>query len=102
MTRAPKFLLIFAVIATATPLDLSAWKYRKRMPLTAGDGLAVVKLDRVVYIGAPFDRDDIRVVRDGGEVPYVRDSLAGEADNGGQPEKLLDMSVIEGPAFQFP
>jgi len=89
------------MIACAAPLDLSAWKYRKRIPLTQGDGLAVVKLDREVYMGSEFDRDDIRVVRDGGEVPYVRDTLAVEDDDCVQPERLLDMSVIDGPAFQF-
>jgi hypothetical protein len=89
------------LIATAAPLDLSAWKYRKRIPLTPGDGLAVVKLDREVYIGSQFERNDIRVIRDEAEVPYVRDAPAMEDVDSTQPEKLLDMSVIGGPAVQF-
>src|ERR1700733_6228870 len=101
MTRAPKLLLIFAVMACATSLDLSAWKYRKRITLTQGDGLAVVELDREVYVGSEFDREDIRVVRDGAEVPYIRDALTVGDVDGAQPEKLLDMSVTEGPSLQF-
>jgi hypothetical protein len=101
MTRAPKLFLIFAVMACATSLDLSAWKYRKRITLTQGDGLAVVELDREVYVGSEFDREDIRVVRDGAEVPYIRDALTVGDVDGAQPEKLLDMSVTEGPSLQF-
>lgn len=97
----PTLLLIFAMLASAAPLDLSAWKYRKRIPLTPGDGLAVVKLDREVYLGAAFDLSDIRVVRDGQEVPYVREALGAADDHVVTPEKLVDLSVVEGPGVQF-
>jgi hypothetical protein len=92
--------LIFAMLASAAPLDLSQWKYRKRIPLTPGDGLAVVKLDREVYMGAEFNLDGLRVIRDGTEVPYIRPMLdAVDADTHG-PERLLDASVIDGAAVQ--
>lgn len=89
------------MIASAAPLDLSAWKYRKRIALTPGEGLAVVKLNREVYLGAEFDLDDLRVVRDGAEVPYVRETLGVEHDHVITPEKLFDLSVVDGPGVQF-
>jgi hypothetical protein len=95
-------ILLFAMLASAAPLDLSAWKYRKKIPLTPGDGLAVVNLDREVYMGAGFDLSDIRVVRDGTEVPFywwAFDRKIDERDIKG--EKLFDLSVVDGPAVQF-
>src|SRR5580704_12085477 len=65
------FLLLFAMLANAAPLDLSAWKYRKRIPLTSGDGLAVVKLDREVYAANGSRYYKMRVFRDSEEVPFI-------------------------------
>ena len=89
------------MIASAAPLDLSAWKYRKKIPLTAGDGLAVVKLDREVYMGADSGLSDLRVVRDGSEVPFELGSLKQGGDDVTRSEKLLDMSVVDGSNLQF-
>jgi hypothetical protein len=103
MTRASKyFLLLLAMLVSAAPLDLSAWKYRKRIPLTPGDGLAVVKLDREVYMGAEFDLGDIRVVRDGTEVPFYWRAFDRRIDDHDvRGEKLFDLSVVDGHAVQF-
>jgi hypothetical protein len=100
MNRAPKFLLIFALVASAAPLDLSAWRHRKVIPVTPGDQLAAVKLDREVYSGAEPSLDDLRVLRDGIEVPYIRDSIKRQEDDVERQQELLDMSVVDG-ALQF-
>jgi hypothetical protein len=97
----PCVLLLLAILATAAPFDLSQWKYRKRIPLTPGDGLAVVKLDREVYMGAEFALDDLRLVRDGAEAPYVLETIGIETDHMVTPEKLIDLSVVDGPGVQF-
>jgi len=101
MTRAPNLLLVLAFLATAAPLDLSAWKYRKRIPLTPGDALSVVKLDRETYTGAAFDLGDLRIVRDGVEVPYLKEVLQNRESYVSKLAKPFDLSVIEGPAVQF-
>jgi Protein of unknown function (DUF3999) len=109
MTRPYKFLLIFAMIASAAPLDLSAWKYRKRIPLTPGDGLAVVKLDREVYIGGSNGVSDLRVIHDGKEVPFVLDTSFDRPPSINTPlgesprprERLLNQSVVPGVGFLF-
>jgi Protein of unknown function (DUF3999) len=99
MIRAPKLLLIFAMIASAAPLDLSAWKYRKRIPLTPGDGLAVVKLDREVYIGSSLS--DMLIIRDGEVVPFVVRTAGVLEDLIPVGAPLLDRGVIPGVGVQF-
>ena len=89
------------MIAMAAPLDLSQWKYRKRIPLTPGEGLAVVKLDREVYVGSQPAQEDIRVFRDSAEVPYILETLQFEGDHREHAEKLLDLSVVNDSDLQF-
>src|ERR1700678_243714 len=101
MTRAPKFLLVFALLASAAPLDLSAWKFRKRVPLTPSGEMAVVKVDRETFTGAAFDLADLRVVRDGIEVPYYLETLATEGASVSGPVQPIDLSIVDGPALQF-
>src|SRR5450432_1581758 len=101
MNRAPKFLLIFAMLASAAPLDLSAWKYRKRIPVTPGDGLTVVKLDRDVYIGSASWTSDLRVIRDGQEIPFIYATLDVREDYAVHIEELLDRTVVPGVGLQF-
>src|ERR1700722_8878568 len=101
MTRASSFFLIFAMLVSAGPLDLSAWKYRKRIPVVAGDGLAVVKLDRQVYAGAAFNLSDLRVIQDGFEVPFDVGVSGFEGEDGKKTESILDMSVLDGANLRF-
>jgi hypothetical protein len=101
MTRAPSFLFIFAILASAAPLDLSSWKYRKKIPLTPGDGLAVVKLDREVYAANGTRHYVLRVVRDGEEVPYVLESRAPGPPSGGTPDDMFDEAIMPGVGLQF-
>ncbi len=100
MNRASKFLLIFGVIASAAPLDLSAWKYRKRIPLTPGGGVAVVKLDREVYTGARQSFTDLRIIRDGEEVAWTMHYPMGDHVESAD-QTLLDKGVVEGKGVRF-
>jgi Protein of unknown function (DUF3999) len=101
MMRATRILVIFAVLANAAPLDLSAWKYRKRIPVTAGAGVAIVNLDRDVFVAGEPDGHDVRVIRDGIEVPYEEEVLGQEEDHGLVLARIFDLSVVDGPAVQF-
>ncbi len=104
MTRAFKFLLIFllawAVLASAAPLDLSQWKYRKSIPLTPGDGLAVVKLDREVYEVTAERYFVLRVVRDGNEIPFVMDTPGFEGSRV-YGQTVFDETIVPGVGLQF-
>jgi hypothetical protein len=102
MTQASKFLLIFAAVGvTAAPMDLSDWKYRKKILLTPGDGLAVVKIDREVYgaIGNRFG--SLRVVRDGEELPYVFDTPSEHEQPFVGVIKIFNRSLVPGVGIQF-
>jgi hypothetical protein len=102
MTRAPKFLLIFAMIASAAPLDLSAWKFRKTIPGTRRGALMVAELDRDVYIGSATALADLVVVNDGKEVPFVLETPAAEeAAPAPREERIFDESVVRGVGVQF-
>jgi len=115
MTRAPEsllkygraggfacqFLLILAVVAAAAPRDLSAWKYRKLIPLTPGDGLSVVKLDRDVYIGSSNSVADLVIIRDGQEVPFLLSTPETEQAERQHSERLLNEAVLPGEGLQF-
>jgi hypothetical protein len=93
--------LILAVLATAAPRDLSAWKYRKLIPVTPGDGLGVVKLDRDVYIGSSNEVADLVVIRDGQEVPFLLSTPEREQEEKHGAERLLDEAVVPGEGLQF-
>jgi len=101
MIRASKLLLILAAVATAAPRDLSAWKYRKRIPVTPGEGLAVVKLDREVYIGSSNWVADLVVIRDGKEVPFLLSTPETRREDEPGAERLLDEAVVPGAGLQF-
>jgi hypothetical protein len=103
MTRAPKLLLFFAVAATAAPLDLSAWKFRKRIPLTPGDGVAVVRLDKDVYAAIGSRYYKLRIYRDDEETPFVFTSPGQHLDYlvPSLNTELLDQVVVPGAGLQF-
>ena len=95
-------LLLFAMLASAAPLDLSAWKYRKRIPLTPGNGLAVVKLDREVYAAIGSRYYKMRVFRDREEVPYIfATPWRTPTDRVVTPEQILDQSIVPNVGLQF-
>lgn len=96
-------LLFFAILANGGPLDLSQWKYRKGIPLTPGDGLAAVKLDREVYAAIGSRYYKIRVFRDNDEVPFVFGGPNGPnlEDRAGIAEQVLDQSIVSGVGLQF-
>ncbi len=102
MTRAPKFLLIFALLASAAPINLSTWKYRKKIALTPGDGLAVARLDREVYAAIGSRYYKMRVYRDSEEIPYIFGSPnRGPEDRMVTPEPLYDQSIVPSVGLQF-
>lgn len=102
MTRAPKFLLIFAMIACAAPINLSTWKYRKKIALTPGDGVAVVSLDREVYAAIGSRYYKMRVYRDNEEAPYVfRSSDRTVEDRMVAPEQIFDQAIVPNVGLEF-
>ncbi|HVO96938.1 MAG TPA: hypothetical protein VMT15_02685 [Bryobacteraceae bacterium] len=103
MTKAPSIFLMFTMLAGAAPPDLSAWKYRKKIPLTPGDGIAVIKLDKEVYAAVGSRYDKLRIYRDHEEVSFVFTDRGRNVDD--QPPsmntELLDQVIVPGEGLQF-
>lgn len=94
-------LLFFAILANAAPLDLSQWKYRKPIPLTPGDRLTLVELDRAVYTGTSTALADLLVICNGKEVPFALEMPTVHENPAPTDEKILNESVIPGIGLQF-
>ena len=58
------------IAALGTPLDVSGWKYRKRVQIGEG-GVQQIELDLDVLAHATASLRDLRLIRDGRQVPYV-------------------------------
>ncbi len=95
MIRSRSLVLFLVAIATfAAGLDLSSRHFRRPIPLTPGDKPAVVKLDRDVYSGARADLADLRVVRDGEEVPFIIETVAEATERAERLAEMFNQSVI--------
>jgi hypothetical protein len=94
-------LLLVTMLASAAPLDLSMWKYRKRIPVTPGDGLAVVKLDREVYAAIGDRAWELRVLRDQDEVPFVFNTPGQEEDHVVEPTEMFNRVLVPSVGIQF-
>src|SRR5258706_323120 len=95
---------ILTILLTSTlagAITLSEWRYRKPIPLTPGSAVAVVKIDRDVYIAARPDLADLRVRRDGEEIPYVLETLDATSQQREQSGEILDQSVVPGVGLHF-
>src|SRR5258708_1087111 len=102
MMRLDRFVLILlAVAAFGAGLDLSTRRFRKAIPLTPGEGLAVVKLDREVYAAARPDFADLRVARDGEEVPLVLETNAGASERQERLAEIVNQSVARSVGLQL-
>ena len=79
LTTNPGYLapaVVPAPFALGAALDVSAWRYRK--PLAIGrDGAQQVELDPAVLSGARADLSDLRLVSEGHQRPFVRETAAG-------------------------
>jgi hypothetical protein len=74
-------LLLLSFVAASVLLradfDPARWKWRHPLPLPTSPELYVVGFESDVYRTARPDFADVRIVRDGAEVPYVLEILSG-------------------------
>lgn len=100
MTRIALSLLALSALARAD-FDPAHWQFLR--PAAAGEAqqVCVLPLDRAVYEGARADLADLRVVRDGREVPYVLETLAGAVEETELRAEVLDRSVVAGARLEL-
>lgn len=94
-------LALLTAIPLAADFDASRWKFRQPVPVTPGPGLAAVEANKDVLTGARAGLGDLRVTRDGKEIPYLIDTLSGSSEEKPQSLEILDQSVRPGSGLQL-
>ncbi len=93
-------LLCFAALARAD-FDPAHWQFLRTVTANQAQQVCVLPLDRAVYEGARPDLGDLRVVRDGREVPYVLETLAGAVEKTELRAQILDRSVVPAAGLEL-
>jgi hypothetical protein len=88
------FVLSFALAATLRADFLpSAWQHRKRLPVTAGEPVTAVHIDRQIYVHAQPRLQDLRVIHGTEEVPYMLTRQSGAREDKQVAVEILDKSA---------
>jgi len=58
----------------------SAWQFRRPLPIGPAPAWYVFRIDTDLYKASHSDLADLRIVRDGEEVPYVIETLSGAVE----------------------
>jgi hypothetical protein len=92
MTKRILSLFIFVLLLRAD-FDVHHWQYRRTIAVTEPRRVSVLTLDPGIYACAQADLADLRLVRDGQEIPYVLERLSGRVEDTELPTRILDRSV---------
>ncbi len=93
-------LLWLAALAQAS-FDPAHWKYRRPLGACPAGEVCTATLDRTIYAGSATDLRDLRVVRNGQEVPYIVETRASASEEREMQPEILDRSVVPGEGLQF-
>ncbi|MBK9168141.1 MAG: DUF3999 family protein [Bryobacterales bacterium] len=89
--------LILSVVlvgaAAAQDFDASLWRFRQPFRVNTSERVPVLPLDPNVYGRARTDFADLRVVRDGIEIPYVLERFDGSVAERTLSAKLIDRTI---------
>jgi len=102
--RKPRVLvagLFIAGILSADGFDSSAWQYRQPFRVPVPDQITTLDLDRAIYPRSRADLGDLRVVRNGLEIPYVIQTLDGKVEQTETEPRVINRGVVPGAAVQF-
>src|SRR4051812_33569547 len=72
--------VMLASLAAGQGLDTSRWMYRTPVQVLEQGRLAVIPIDRTLYSRMRPDLADLRVVKDGDEVPYLIETRTGSVE----------------------
>lgn len=100
MRKAVPSLLVFTVLLRAD-FNPARWQFRRSLVATEAQQVSEVTLDRAVYAGAQVGLSDLRVIREGAEVPFVIETLTGSAEERELRPEILDRSVVPGAGLQL-
>jgi hypothetical protein len=81
--------------------DPAHWQFLRTATVAQAEQVSILPLDRPVYEGARPDLADLRLVRDGREVPYVLETLAGAVEKTELRAEILDRSVVPAAGLEL-
>jgi hypothetical protein len=93
--------LVFFAGLSRADFDPARWQFLRGLTAVKPDQVCALPLDRTIYAGAQADLADLRVVRDGREIPYVIQPLAGRMEQKELRPEILDRSVVPGSGLQL-
>ena len=100
MKKTALSLLCLSAFARAD-FDPAHWQFLRTAAAGEAQQVSMLPLDRAVYEGARPDLGDLRVVRDGREVPYVLETLAGAVERTELRAEILDRTVVAGAGLEL-
>ena len=92
MTKLVLSLLTIASLARAD-FDAAHWRLRKPIRLNSTPPLSAIRMDAEIFRGSPEQLDDVRVVRDAAEIPYILQTLYGHRGDREFQPAISDQSV---------
>ncbi|MGH9718874.1 MAG: DUF3999 family protein [Bryobacteraceae bacterium] len=93
-------LLLPAPGVLAAEFDPKVWQFRRTLRVHEPDRVSVIRIDRDMYERTRSDLGDIRVAREGMEVPYVIETSQGSLEERETESRILSRSVVSGPGLQ--
>jgi hypothetical protein len=81
--------------------DPAHWQFLRTVTADQPQQVSILPLDRAVYEAARPDLGDLRLVREGREVPYVLETLAGAVEKTELRAEILDRSVVAGAGLEL-
>lgn len=81
--------------------DPTRWQFRRALAVAQPQQVCTVTLDRTIYASAQTTLADLRLARDGQEIPYVIETLAGSVEQEELRPQTLDQSVSPGAGLQL-
>ncbi len=100
MRKSALSLLGLALLARAD-FSPARWPLLRALAIGQGQVVHALTLDRTIYAAARADLADLRLVRNGYEVPYVLETLTGSVEQSELRPEILDRSVVPGAGLEL-
>ncbi|HEV2688157.1 MAG TPA: hypothetical protein VGV35_06375, partial [Bryobacteraceae bacterium] len=94
MTRLLLSLLLAATAIARADFDPAHWQFRRVISLDKPAPVASFPVDFTIYKGSRARLSDLRIVRDGGETPYLVRTLSGSREERELRPALLNEAVV--------
>src|SRR2546428_13186015 len=93
--------LSWAGLLVGAGFEPSHWKFYMPVRVPESGRLVVIPFDRTLYSRMRRDLGDLRVVRDGEEIPYLIETMAGSVRQSECSPRMLNKSVIPDTGVQI-